>query len=206
MNRNQFLNFIPKNSHSYVKKIIDYDNLEIRVVKNRKSKHGDYRLLKSGQNLITINATKNPFRFLITLIHELSHFRVIKNFSNPVLPHGKEWKATFKKMILPVLNNSVFPENILSKLAKHMINPRATTDSDEDLIICLSKYDINKDDKVFLTEIGTNKFFKYSNDRIFKKNDKLRKRYICEEVSTGKKYLFSPVAKVKNVIYENCSC
>ena len=205
MNQNQFLNFIPKNSHSYIKKIVDYDNLEIRVVKKRKSKHGDYRLLKSGQNLITINATKNPFRFLITLIHELSHFRVIKNFSYPVLPHGKEWKETFKKMILPLLNNSVFPENILSKLAKHMINPRATTDTDEDLIICLSKYDINKDDKVFLTEIGINKLFKYSNERIFKKNDKLRKRYICQEVSTGKKYLFSPVAKVKKVIYENCS-
>ncbi len=205
MNQNQFLNFIPKNSHSYIKKIVDYDNLEIKVVKNRKSKHGDYRLLKSGQNLITINATKNPFRFLITLIHELSHFRVIKNFSYPVLPHGKEWKETFKKMILPLLNNSVFPENILSKLAKHMINPRATTDTDEDLIICLSKYDINKDDKVFLTEIGINKLFKYSNERIFKKNDKLRKRYICQEVSTGKKYLFSPVAKVKKVIYENCS-
>ena len=64
MNQNQFLNFIPKNSHSYVKKIVDDDNLEIRVVKNRKSKHGDFRLLKSGQNLITINTTKNPFRFL----------------------------------------------------------------------------------------------------------------------------------------------
>ena len=205
MNQNQFLNFIPKNSHSYVKKIVADDKIEIRVVKNRKSKHGDFRLLKSGQNLITINATKNPFRFLITLIHELAHFRVSKNFSYRVLPHGKEWKATFKTMILPLLNNTVFPENILSRLAKHMKNPRATTDSDEDLIIYLSKYDLNKDDKVFLTEIAINNYFKYSEERIFKKSYKLRKRYICEEVSTGKKYLFSPVAKVKKVIYENCS-
>tara|TARA_Y100000741_G_C17881760_1_gene407384 strand:+ start:118 stop:447 length:330 start_codon:yes stop_codon:yes gene_type:complete len=108
-------------------------------------------------------------------------------------------------MILPLLNNNVFPENILSRLAKHMKNPRATTDSDEDLIIYLSKYDLNRDDKVFLTEIATNNYFKYSTERIFKKSYKLRKRYICEEVSTGKKYLFSPVAKVKKVIYENCS-
>ena len=148
MSQNQFLNFIPKNSHSYVKKIVAYDKIEIRVVKNRKSKHGDFRLLKSGQNLITINATKNPFRFLITLIHELAHFRVSKNFSYRVLPHGKEWKATFKTMILPLLNNNVFPENILSRLAKHMKNPRATTDSDEDLIIYLSKYDLNRDDNL----------------------------------------------------------
>ena len=47
-----------------------------KVVKERKTKHGDFRKLKNGSNQITLNYNKNQFRFLITLIHELAHFRV----------------------------------------------------------------------------------------------------------------------------------
>jgi len=35
--------------------------------------------------------------------------------------------------------------------------------------------------------------------RIFKKGEKLRKRYRCEEVATQKVYLFSPVFEVELV-------
>ncbi|MCW3106689.1 MAG: hypothetical protein JWQ09_1195, partial [Segetibacter sp.] len=39
--------------------------------------------------------------------------------------------------------------------------------------------------------------FKMKDGRVFKKGEKLRKRYRCEEVGTKKVYLFSPVFEVQ---------
>ena len=205
MKNNEVLDYIPVSSFDYVKKIVAEDNLLIRLVKERKTKHGDFRKLKNGFNQITINYNKNQFRFLITLIHELAHFRVSNNMNKSIRPHGIEWKKTFKNMMLPLLNNKIFPDEILSKLAKHLKNPSASSDSDIDLVISLNKYDLDNDDSCFLFDISNNSFFEYREAKIYKKINKLRKRYICEEIKTGKKYLFSPVSRVKKINYEKSS-
>ena len=205
MKNNEVLDYIPVSSFDYVKKIVAEDNLLIRLVKERKTKHGDFRKLKNGSNQITINYNKNQFRFLITLIHELAHFRVSNNMNKSIRPHGIEWKKTFKNMMLPLLNNKIFPDEILSKLAKHLKNPSASSDSDIDLVISLNKYDLDNDDSCFLFDISNNSFFEYREAKIYKKINKLRKRYICEEIKTGKKYLFSPVSRVKKINYEKSS-
>ena len=41
--------------------------------------------------------------------------------------------------------------------------------------------------------------FKLKNGRVFRKDEKLRKRYKCTEVKTKRIYLFSPVAEVELV-------
>ncbi|MBC8296456.1 MAG: sprT domain-containing protein [Flavobacteriaceae bacterium] len=205
MKNNEVLDYIPVNSFDYVKKIISEDNLVLKVVKERKTKHGDFRKLKNGSNQITLNYNKNQFRFLITLIHELAHFRVSNNTNKTVRPHGIEWKKTFKKMMLPLLNNKIFPDELLSKLAKHLKNPSASSDSDIDLVISLNKYDLDNGENCFLFDVLNDSFFEYRGAKIYKKINKLRKRYICEEIKTGKKYLFSPVSRVKKINYEKSS-
>ena len=37
------------------------------------------------------------------------------------------------------------------------------------------------------------------NNQIYKKIGKLRKRYICKDIINNKKYLFSPVTRVKKI-------
>jgi hypothetical protein len=49
-------------------------------------------------------------------------------------------------------------------------------------------------------EIPLNNFFMLKDGRIFQKGAKLRKRYKCKEVSTGRLYLFSPVYEVEEVV------
>ncbi|MDG2367951.1 MAG: sprT domain-containing protein, partial [Flavobacteriaceae bacterium] len=78
-----------------------------------------------------------------------------------------------------------------------MKNPSATTDSDIDLVISLSKYD-KHNDSVFLFDVMSESLFEFNN-QIYKKIGKLRKRYICKEIIKNKKYLFSPVARVKKI-------
>ena len=191
------LDLIPKASHELIKKLIDSENLTIKVVKTRKTKHGDFRSLKNSKFQITLNQIENKYRFLITLVHELAHFKVFQSFGNSVNPHGTEWKKTYKFLMLPFLNNLIFPEDVLRHLALHMINPPATTDSDLNLVVALQKHDLIDDKKMFLFEIPEKSIFIHNSSKLFVKLCKRRKRYICKELSSGKKYLFSPVARIK---------
>ena len=191
------LDLIPKASHELIKKLIDSENLTIKVVKTRKTKHGDFRSLKNRKFQITLNKIDNKYRFLITLVHELAHFKVFQSFGNSVNPHGTEWKKTYKFLMLPFLNNLIFHEDVLRYLALHMINPPATTDSDLNLVVALQKHDLIDDKKMFLFEIPEKSIFIHNSSKLFVKLYKRRKRYICKELSSGKKYLFSPVARIK---------
>ena len=51
--------------------------------------------------------------------------------------------------------------------------------------------------KSFLFEVALNDSFIYQENKVFIKLHKRRKRYICKNVSNGRKFLFSPVARVK---------
>ena len=123
MIRNKVLNYIPKSSISLVENLINENNLLIKIVKIRKTKHGDFKKFRDGSSQITINHIDNKYRFLITLIHELAHFRVNRNLIRRVKPHGTEWKKTFQLLMLPFLNNTIFPNKILSDLANYLKNP-----------------------------------------------------------------------------------
>ncbi|MAV81779.1 MAG: sprT domain-containing protein, partial [Flavobacteriales bacterium] len=62
-----------------------------------------------------------------------------------------------------------------------------------------------KDKKVFLKDIPINSYFNYGSNRIFKKNNKLRKRYLCQDIISGREFLFSPIAEVKKYYDKSCS-
>ena len=50
---------------------------------------------------------------------------------------------------------------------------------------------------MLVEEVPANSLFKLKDGRVFKKGDKLRKRFRCEEVGSKKVYLFSPVYEVE---------
>ena len=193
------LELIPEVSHELVKPLISEGCLNIKIVKVRKTKHGDFKKLKNGFNQITLNHIDNKYRFLITLIHELAHYKVYKNIKKRVSPHGIEWKSTYKLMMLPFLNNRIFPNEILSRLAIHVKNPPASTDSDTNLVVALNKYDYFNDNKIFLNDLSEDCLFEFDQGKVFLVKRKLRKRYICKELSSGREYLFSPVARIKPI-------
>ena len=101
--------YLPDNSVAYIKKILVKYDIEIKIKSERKTRHGDFRVLSNGNCLITINSNLNKYRFLITLIHEIAHLYVYKLFKNSVKPHGVEWKNQFRVLILPVLNPDIAP-------------------------------------------------------------------------------------------------
>ena len=192
----ELLSYIPKAAHIQIESFLRNMDVNIIVTKQRLTKHGDFRFHPNKKPIITVNNSLNPYRFLITLLHELAHFKVSRQFGNRVKPHGLEWKRAFQETLLPFLNPTIFPEPICTILAKHMKNPKASSDRDFDLVMALKKYD-EQNEQQYIFEIQDGVTFSISNGRRFVKIKKGRKRIECKEIETGRIYLFSPHAEIQ---------
>ena len=189
------LNAVPEKAKNQVQQLLVNANVDIKIKKKRHTKHGDFRRMLNGSSVITINRTSNSYRFLITLLHELAHFKVSELTHYRVKPHGEEWKMAYREILLPFLNPEIFPEPLCSLLAAHMINPKASTDRDYALVMALKKYD-SPTLTVPIIEINNVQQFKLENGRVFEKLKKRRTRFECKELKSGRIYLFSPQVEV----------
>lgn len=191
-------NHIPKNAIHYCLSLWTETPFNFSVKKPRTSKLGDFRYRKDQKiQSITINSDLNSYQFLLTFIHEIAHLRTFEQFGVHHSPHGKEWKKSFQKLMIPLLNESVFPKDILIPLKLHMSNPSASSARDLFLMKEMSKYDVNSTDSVsfFLSDLAPGSAFQVAG-RKFIKGETRRTRILCEEITTGKKYLISRLAKV----------
>jgi hypothetical protein len=118
-------------------------------------------------------------------------------YGNGVNSHGKEWKGIYRKMLEEFIKLAVFPADILSALKKSLHNLPASSCADENLMRVLKKYDENPSDLLLVEQIAEGACFSLEDQRVFRKGKKLRKRYQCMELATGKLYLFSPIYEVK---------
>ncbi len=188
--------YIPESAILRISELLEHDNITVKIKKERKTRHGDYRKLPNGKHQITINSNLNQYRFLITLIHEIAHFETYHKYGRFIKPHGKEWKRTFQYLMLPFINPNIFPSELLPLLAKHFKNPKASSDTDTHLALALKQFD-EPNNKTLVFEIPLGQTFKLYNGRVFKKGKKRIKRYECLEISSGKLYLFNPNAEVE---------
>jgi hypothetical protein len=188
--------YIPKTAQKQIFALLNDKDLKIIVKRARKTRHGDYRKLKNGGHQITVNASLNPCRFLVTLLHEIAHYHAYKFYGNNIQPHGLEWKQMFQKIMLPFLRPDVFPNTILPYLANYIKNPKATTDSDIHLSLSLKSLD-PPNNKIYIFDVKPGSIFIASNGKIYKKGKKRRTRYECISIDSGRIYAFNPNAEVE---------
>ncbi|MCW8980695.1 SprT-like domain-containing protein [Altibacter sp.] len=188
--------YLPEIAVQPVFELIKVNNVHLKIVNERVTRHGDYRKLPNGHHQITVNANLNKYRFLITLVHEIAHLVAFQKYGRRIKPHGKEWKFTFQQLMLPFLRPEIFPQQLLPLLALHFKNPKATSDTDATLALALKQYD-PANDKNYIFEIPPNGLFRLHNGKVFKRGNKRVKRYECLEVATGRVYLFNPNAEVE---------
>ena len=180
--------------------LIKTKQVHLRITPQRRSRHGDYRRLPDGRHLITVNASGNPYRFLITLIHEIAHLVAFERYGRNIKPHGVEWKRCFQQLMLPYLHPGIFPQKLLPVLARHFKNPKASSSTDEHLSLALKTYDPGDSSQAVLQEIPFGTQFRASNGQVFLKGNKRVKRYECKELGTGRVYLFQPHAEVEALV------
>lgn len=197
---NVLARYLPPDAAPLIGRWIDHFQCEFKISRNRGTKFGDYRAPFDGKgHRISVNYDLNAYAFLVTTVHEFAHLYTWNQHKHQVRPHGAEWKMNFQKMMQPFFEKNVFPADLQQAIVKYLNNPAASSCADLNLYRTLRKYDAPKPSAVTVEKVPLKALFKLKDGRVFSKEEKLRKRFKCLEVSTRRFYLFSPVAEVELV-------
>ena len=160
---------------------------------------GDFTSKRSKSHpRITLNNDLNTYLFLTTYIHEVAHLHVFLRFGHRVDPHGEEWKEKFTDLLMPLLWDHVYPEEILHELRRHMINPKASSFADTKLTEAFRQFDKNKNHAAVLSELPEGSIFLLQG-KYFKKGKLRRTRVLCKELKSKRDYLVPADALVNDV-------
>ncbi len=166
----------------------------VRVSPSRRTKLGDYRVANRRQpHRITVNGDLNKYAFLTVLVHEFAHFTTFQKYARHQ-PHGKEWKAEYKRLMRPFMSREVFPSDVLHALEHHLDDAPSSSCTDHGLMRVLRGYD--RDPLPFLEELRPATVFRF-NQKLFVKGDRLRKRYKCKCLNDRRLYFIDPTAEVQ---------
>ncbi|TMU57630.1 SprT-like domain-containing protein [Flagellimonas algicola] len=191
--------YLPERAVDPCLELIRQHEVHLKIVGHRNTRHGDYRKMPDGTHKITVNASLNKYRLLITLVHEIAHLVAIEKFGRRIKPHGQEWKRTFQHLMVPFIRPEIFPSQLLPIIANHFKNPKASSSSDARLSIALKAFDSEERKQSYVFELPKGSTFRLHNGRIYKIGNKRVKRYECTELATGRLYLFQPNAEVEPV-------
>lgn len=187
--------YLPKNTLDHLRNWFSDYSIHIKITRNRNSKLGDYRKLRDLSHEITINSTLQPQLFFFVLTHELAHLIAFEKFGRRISPHGKEWKHTFRQMLLESIE--VYEEDLKPIILKFSRSPKANFMASPDLV----KYfhiENHEDDEIFMEKLNAGDSFMYRNEKYLLEG-LIKKNYLCLNLASGRKYAFKPLARVKKL-------
>lgn len=197
---NYLQNYLPHGTSDAVLAYLQQHKVHLTVARERASILGDYRHRTNHANhRISVNGNLNKYAFLITLLHELAHLLTFEQYGNRVQSHGKEWKIIFGQLLAQFVEHKIFPADLEKEILLSLKSPAASSCAEDGLLRVLRKYDKGNPNQQLVEEVAFNKLFRTKDGRVFRRGEQLRKRFKCQEVKTGKLYLFSPVYPVELV-------
>jgi SprT protein len=201
-NNNLLAAYVPESAAAYCHSLWAQHGFELRIVRPRRTRLGDFTRKPRETPRITINSNLHPYSFLITYLHEVAHHIVYTTHSRKrILPHGPEWKACFRELLLPVLHEACFPADVLIPLKHYAAHPKASTGSDAALVRALARYavssaEMNKKSLLHLNE-GVNFVFQ---KREFTRGPLRRTRVLCIEKASNRRYTIPAHALVEECV------
>ena len=189
--------YLPEKAVDIVSDWIKNKKIHLKIARNRKTKFGDYRPpIHHTNHRISVNYNLNPYAFLITFVHEYAHLLVFEQHKKRVLPHGREWKNTYKTLMREVLDVGIFPEDLAQVLEKSIRNSKASNVSDLDLSRVLHQYDAGETQQLRVEDLPDDTVFETQTGKQFQKGEKQRIRYKCRSLDNGQLYLLHPLTPV----------
>ena len=193
--------YLPKGAYKLVVPHLENRNVIVKITPPRLTRTGSFSVCRDEVDRcrISISDTGNKFQFLITLLHEIAHMNIYYNYKweyRRIKPHGHQWKSEFQNLVVPLVENGVFPSSLKSVLEKHMLNPTASTSTDVSLLKALKKYALFPNQKC-IDDLPEGSKFMFRNGIRYIRGRKRLKRIECLDESTGKRYLFHPEALVE---------
>jgi len=188
--------YVPALALESVTDLIVRREVQIVITRSRATKLGDYNNpRRSGFYKISINHNLNPFRFLITLLHEIAHLDTWNEYRNTVSSHGYEWKKSFRNLAMPFIESGVFPSALAEILRTHLRNPSYASCVDHKLERALKPFDGVKSTTP-LEQLPYAAVFKLSDGLLLRKERLLRKRFVCAALDSSTTYRVSALAEV----------
>ena len=195
--------YLPAAAVDQVSKWIVRNKVHLKITRNRKTKLGDYRPpIHHPNHRISVNHNLNPYSFLITFVHELAHLQVFEDYKTAVQPHGAEWKTAYRRLMLVMLKNDIFPSDIKQVLSKSIVNAKASSTAELELSRVLLRYDSEDSrdkNEARVEDLTKNTVFQTQNGMQFKKGEKQRTRYKCLNLQNNRQYLFHPLTPVRKL-------
>lgn len=185
--------YLPENTLPYLRKWFGEHYIHIKITRGRNSKLGDYRRMPDKSHQITVNSTLQPQLFFFVLTHELAHLLAFEKFGNRIAPHGMEWKHTFRDMLLESIE--IYEEDLKPIIKKFSLSPKANFMASPDLVKYFHIENL-EENHYFIEQLEVGNKFIYRQQKYII-HEKLKKNYICKNLSNGKNYIFKPLAKVE---------
>ena len=192
--------YFPEATVTKVGEMFAQRRFKLHFKRPRSSKLGDFRppRTKNGICSITLNMDLNPYQMLITYVHEVAHYDVHQQYgSRKVKPHGPEWQKQFATLLQPFMAESVFPQDVLAALTKHIQHIKASSTADQNLQRVLHQYDKHTTSVTTVESLAEGTRFATKNGLVFQKGEKQRTRYKCYCESNGRWYFVSALAEVQ---------
>lgn len=186
---------VPAVALDYCSQLSQELNFELKVSGSRASKLGDFRAI-SGQKhcLITVNGDLPSQAFLVTYLHEAAHAAAYRQYDNRIKPHGQEWQEAFRQLAKPLLNTTVFSQEVLSAFTDYLKKPAASSGAHPALARALH---LQKSAALpLLQELPEGQRFRMRR-RTFVKVGRKRTRALCRDEGNQKMYLIPESAPVE---------
>lgn len=203
MNKDKYslAEYIPEAALNPLLEWFNQNEVQLKISRSRSTKLGDFRVARNGDfPRISVNYNLNSYAFLITLVHEMAHAEVWKNkkWFRRIKPHGNEWQITFSQLMQPFLNETIFPENLLSAVQKYFQKPKASSVSDPHLMRALKAFDAPSESPQ-LNDLVLGDRFVFRNVS-FEVIKKMRTRFQCRNLQNKRIYLIHGLADVEKLL------
>lgn len=168
--------------------------LQIAFTPPRKTVLGNYSK-KGNVHRVTVNNNLDKELAFHILTHEMAHMLARIAYGRRIQPHGKEWKSIFAKMILETLH--LYDPKFQQILHAFAQNPRAGYYSYPPMVAYFQAK--SPQQERLIQDLAEGTIFKVK-DKIYKKGRKIKIRYLCTNLDTGRAYAFHPMAPIKEII------
>jgi SprT protein len=200
---------LPVESVSHISQMVERYRIRLRITRGRATKLGDFKPeVNGGGHQITVNGDLNIYAFLLVFTHELAHLLVHERHQNQLqttkvfrqtAPHGKEWKKQYGELIRLFVGQGYFHPLLDESLLQYSHHVRASGVASDDVVRELRLFDNGQaqDGLLLLEEVPGNAYFYSRTGRLFRKGERVRKRFRCCCMDNQRAYLFHPMARVR---------
>ena len=198
------LQYFPEEAIEQVSSLLNKHAVQLKITRERVSKLGDYRPpAQHHGHRITVNGNLGKYLLYLVFLHEMAHLLIWNKYGRSVSPHGPQWKQEFGSMLRQAVYMGYIPENLKVPVEAFAAKVKATFAADPVLWKCLKSMDERLAREITVEDVPVETLFRATNGRLFKKEEKLRKRYRCFCLNNNRRYLFHPMAVIEPVEKED---